>query len=458
MTHQIQKQILDVTFHAPESAASVLQHRLSEWANGSLAAAVAQALDACTTAEEHLYLEELTIEIKTVSLDNFEHELPHQIAQALTRAIKDKLAQTQGAKAILKTSNQSTMEALGYFLQTGLLPWAYRIPTGQTWEQTIREAFLHEPALMKSVLLPLLQNVTVRERLITQFSQSFLEEILAYFHTQSIAQVKLFFETLFAVNNGGISVDIHLIIRQIWNDLWEKVAESQALEINEVIQKNWQNQDRSTRNILEKAIVPLAKQDAVYWGTLLTQLQSQKYKSNLSRTSDKDTTPLEVDEIYLPHAGLVLLHPFLPRFFEGILCAADDELVWVEKAALSLHFLATGQSEAPEYELAVAKVLCGIPLGQTLPKAVAWQQQDTEEAEALLGAIIKYWPVLKDSSIDILRAEFLQRAGKLSRRADGWLLQVEKRDFDIYLLAELPWSFSTIKLPWMKEFLWVEWI
>ena len=143
--------------------------------------------------------------------------------------------------------------------------------------------------------------------------------------------------------------------------------------------------------------------------------------------------------------------------WEGINCVSDDTLIWPEKAALSLHFLATGRAEAAEYELPLAKVFCGVSLEMPLDLSTLWTVQDTEEAEALLGAVIKYWPVLKDSSIDLLRAEFLQRVGKLSRRHDGWLLQVERRDFD-FLLEQIPWSFSTIKLPWMTEILFVEWV
>jgi hypothetical protein len=154
--------------------------------------------------------------------------------------------------------------------------------------------------------------------------------------------------------------------------------------------------------------------------------------------------------------GIVILYPFLERFFEGILCTADKQLVSIDKAALALHFLATGQVQTLEYESTLVKILCGIPLTQMLPLTADWSTQDTEEAETLLHAVVTYWAALKNTSIGLLRTEFLQRNGKLSQYQDGWLLQVEWRDFD-FLLDQLPWSFATIKLPWMKEFLHVEW-
>jgi hypothetical protein len=50
----------------------------------------------------------------------------------------------------------------------------------------------------------------------------------------------------------------------------------------------------------------------------------------------------------------------------------------------------------------------------------------------------------------------LQRAGKLSRVDDGWLLQIEQKGVDV-LLSYLPWGIGLIKLPWMTELLYVEW-
>jgi len=472
MNHQIQKQILDVTLHVPESEAFGWQHRLSEWANGPLATALARALDACAPAEEHWQIEELTIELNAVNLDNFEDEILHKIAQALEQAIKEKLhhAQQTPTQAVgLKNIHQNTAEAFVYFLQTGLLPWAYRLPTDQTWEQAILQTFYQEPVSIKTALFSLLKNAQVRERLIAQFSQSFLEEIVATFGSQSKTQLKLFFDIWLEPHDPSTASAVEGSAKEIWNDIWNYIAVQDKIVLDKIIQQYYQKQGDSKRQRIEKVIAQLAQREKGNWTTLLTELQTVNPKSEtldapaLAQQTIPSTQPNnialhDIKEIYVQCAGLVLLHPFLPRFFEGILCTSDDELVWHEKAALSLHFLATGQSEAAEYELTTAKILCGIPIHQTLPKAVTWQPQDTEEAEALLAAVIKYWPVLKDSSIDLLRAEFLQRAGKLSRRADGWLLQVEKRDFDFYLLTELPWSFSTIKLPWMKEFLWVEWV
>jgi hypothetical protein len=70
--------------------------------------------------------------------------------------------------------------------------------------------------------------------------------------------------------------------------------------------------------------------------------------------------------------------------------------------------------------------------------------------------MISHWSAIGNTSVQGLRQTFLQREGYLSRKEDGWHLQVPKRTFDM-LLDKLPWSISTIRLPWMETILWVEW-
>jgi hypothetical protein len=112
---------------------------------------------------------------------------------------------------------------------------------------------------------------------------------------------------------------------------------------------------------------------------------------------------------------------------------------------------------APEYALILPKILCNIPLLAPVETSLGLTDAETEEALALLEAVIGHWDVLRNTSPDGLRGAFLLRPGKVSRRDDGdWLLQVESNSVDI-LLNQLPWGISMIKLPWMDMMLWVEW-
>jgi hypothetical protein len=163
------------------------------------------------------------------------------------------------------------------------------------------------------------------------------------------------------------------------------------------------------------------------------------------------------DTLSIDTAGLVLLHPFLARFFTGLGIAGEDAIARPERAVALLHFLATGRERAEEHELILEKLLCGIPIAVPVEPVEALTADEIEESAALLHAVIGHWSVLKDTGIDALRGAFLVRPGLLSWRGDGeWLLRVEPRGIDV-LLDRLPWAISMIRLPWMRQMVHVEW-
>ena len=61
-----------------------------------------------------------------------------------------------------------------------------------------------------------------------------------------------------------------------------------------------------------------------------------------------------------------------------------------------------------------------------------------------------------NTSVAGFRESFLQREGRLHLQNDAWQLLVEPRSFDM-LLDQIPWSFATIKHPWMERVVYVEW-
>jgi len=165
---------------------------------------------------------------------------------------------------------------------------------------------------------------------------------------------------------------------------------------------------------------------------------------------------------FLVHqAGLVLLHPFILRFFEstGIIEKGDIQLSLfsLARAAALLHFLATGREEVYEYEIGFIKILLGMHPESPLPVCEGLVKScDKEEAESLLQSVITHWSALKNTSVRGLRSSFLQRQALLREDENGWKLRVERAPFDV-LLDQLPWSISIVKLPWMKKTLYIEW-
>lgn len=166
----------------------------------------------------------------------------------------------------------------------------------------------------------------------------------------------------------------------------------------------------------------------------------------------------------LRSAGLVLLHPFLPRLFAALGWIAAAHPVGqpfppasLARAASLLHWLATGRDEVCEFELGTAKLLLGLSPDAALPVGGGLLgTAEREEGEALLAAVVEHWSALGKTSIDGLRLAFLQRSGLLYPAADGWLLRPQDESYDM-LLERLPWGLSVIRLAWMPWLLHTDW-
>lgn len=159
-------------------------------------------------------------------------------------------------------------------------------------------------------------------------------------------------------------------------------------------------------------------------------------------------------------AGLCLLWPFLPRFFArlGLL---DDRSAFAapaqqHRAVLLLHHLATGETTAPDFALALPKVLCGLPPHAPHDALEPVTETEAGEAGLLLDAVIAHAGCFGDISPDGLRGSFLMRDGILTTRDGAWLLRVERLTADA-VLARLPWTTEWVRQPWMQAAMRVEW-
>ena len=166
--------------------------------------------------------------------------------------------------------------------------------------------------------------------------------------------------------------------------------------------------------------------------------------------------------LVVPAAGLVLLHPYLPRLLDatGLYPAGSKGPIpdpALPRAAALLHWLASGRDVVHEFELPFIKLLLGrapdAPLSHAPPTL---SDKECDEAGALLDAVLAHWQALRGTSTDGLRTSFLQRRGWIDKRDDAWLLRVEPESFDM-LLGLLPWGLGLVRLPWMTQPLFTEW-
>lgn len=167
----------------------------------------------------------------------------------------------------------------------------------------------------------------------------------------------------------------------------------------------------------------------------------------------------DADAIYLDNAGLVILWPFLARFFERLGFLEEtrfrDEATR-QRGVMLLQYLASGDAAPPEYLLALNKLLCGMALDEVFELEEPLTDGETTECEHLLEAVIAQVPVLNNMSVQGFRGSFLLRAGLLEIRDGAWLLRVERETHDL-VLDRFPWGFQWVKLPWMDAPLQVDW-
>lgn len=169
---------------------------------------------------------------------------------------------------------------------------------------------------------------------------------------------------------------------------------------------------------------------------------------------------VELDQLYVEDAGLVILWPFLERFFSR-LSLIDEKRGFIHESAQMqaialLEQLAFEEFDPPEFRVPLAKLLCGLPLEAHFALELPLSPEQLAECDNLLSAIIDHATILRDINIAKFRESFLKRPGALSTRDGTWLLQVERNSYDL-VLERFPWVWSWVKLPWMPDPLRVEW-
>jgi hypothetical protein len=168
---------------------------------------------------------------------------------------------------------------------------------------------------------------------------------------------------------------------------------------------------------------------------------------------------MEEDAIYLAGAGAILVHPFLEQLFRERGLLEGRRFRGLEARDRAVHFIGSitfGHVDAPEYDLVLAKVLCGVAVDEPL-EPVPLEDDDLAACDAVVRAVLDHWTALRSSSPDWLREQFFRREGKLARVDSGYRLTIERRAQDV-LLARLPWGCGVVAPPWLTERVFVHWL
>lgn len=383
---------------------------------------------------------------------------------------------TEGRQTVKRSISGHAFQQWIFYMQKGYLPWSLTQVNAQWYDQVMEE--LATDYTSTAVLRREIQeNEAFLLRIIRQHPLSFLIKLLEILTAEKQSQLFTAVHQLHdRLSDWSIpgqksksSKKIAALIRvfqqryeEIWTEILRISTETNGTTLFAVFESRIQEMIKATElgktdvtsgtNLLE-AIYNKSYQSFQEEGGTLEEKEENKSVEDILRDAIGD------EGVFTTHAGLVLIHPFLNSLFQLLGLLQEKRFFQVsaqEKAIYLLHYLATGQNKAEEYELLMPKILCAYPIDQPIPAQIKLSEEEMEEADTLLKAAIASWDILKNTSPAGLREGFLQRSGKLQVRDGKIGLQVEKAAIDA-LLDYLPWNLSIIKLPWLREVVQVEW-
>lgn len=388
----------------------------------------------------------------------------------------------------------SEIDAFIFFLQQGHLPWWH--PDAPVWDQKWLEKLTNKEWKDVYHFLSQLDDEAFHKpkilRLVFQFSDNFLANLLKGLQLQEpVEKGWVWVERLYAAmrkvaavhsQNESALPSISVIRRQFWEKwILYAVGRSNRPTLATLVANS--NRSSATTFLLLGKTEGRELLDSVpqFWQeefiSLIQQRQPYKNQINVKDRSNKEVEPPKplpsppktdhdreslsdkTDFVLVPGAGVVLLHPFLPRLFE--ICNWVDKHQFLDgeaqiRAIYALYYLATGEEDGPEFMMMIPKVLCGVPLEFPLEQPFRLTDAEKAACDEMLLQVIKHWTALRKTSPAGLRHTFLGRQGTLLMTEQGWNLEIQRKTEDI-LLNRLPWGFSLVKFPWMHRLLSVTW-
>ena len=377
-------------------------------------------------------------------------------------------------------AEQALLDSFLYTLVHGRMPWWYRPDADENLERRLRSLLGSNSSLYGNRPLAdfclelsrtLDQSYVARERLFRRYPSDMLALLMgacAPDRAAEVAAAVAAIDAMLATEHvlAPLRSRLHVALRRVLIDVLAapqsmKKVSSGALE-SELLRRAVSHSSGSftvqERMCMAAAFaLPQPPEQGIVAERHREQEGTRQYEGQFRDDHvPPDADVLGTEGLVIDNAGVVLLHPFLPRFFNELMVAKDDILIDVSRAALLVHHLVTGANDADEHQLVFAKVLCGVPIETVLEPTPPIQPDEVSEASALLTSAIAHWEALRSTSPDELRGSFLTRSGRLDFNDGQWLLRMEHRSYDI-LLDHLPWGLTHVKLPWMRAMMRVEW-
>lgn len=502
--HRIRRQILDLELPR-EAGAVALQRRVGRVFQEQVLPQLDALFDRIAPPDRYIRIEQLEIDMGVINEDYWEQQFIEQCVRQIVRQVTEATFDPGTAEHphVESLSPEArALEALRYFLEAGALPWYARNMALKTVEELVLHHINTDPAAFSRDLLPLLkQNATVRQRLCWQFSPAFVAAVIETALGLAPGWMSQAEQILQSVRGRKMNGPERLAFYRVLLDATPAQGIQQQLpEAPWVTRLFYQSQSGAPETKApsgagsslgvsdgeapdtaggmelpaeaDPRVAEAHAPDQTGWQTPQNQplpetdwvpghAQSVPPPPAQKNAGERPRRAPEAETLYIDHAGLVLLAVYLPPFFETLALTADKAFAGLEqqyRAVHLLHYLATGLENPEEPVLVLPKILCGIDIETPVPAEVPLLETEKTECNQLLEAVIRNWPVLKNTSPDGLRSGFLQRMGQLNRTESGmgWLLRPERLGQDL-LLDRLPWTYSVVRLPWMASMVQVEW-
>lgn len=449
----IEKVVVEVQTTNMETA-NYVKNNISSFLQENVFPQLEVLLDDYKNSDKTMRIDSLLLNIVPAvgfNLDDIGAKIIHQFSLELNKKVELSRMEegneftTNGVDVL--SIQQKQKEMFLFFLENGYLPWSGKkedivmLVQFDSWLKAL------DDTVFTSTLFTLLnQNKIAFDRFLVQFTP---EVIFSFLFSASS-------DKSFPATTKQLADSIKRVIS---NRNKERIIEFHDKLIG-FLQKNNLFLVDVKRELLEVTAEAFEK-------GLETSYLKKSTSGVIDSLSEKDSKQFEDEpffetrknEIAIQNAGLILLHPFLKRFFEklGIL----DEKGGIKKSDLqvavqSLHYMATGTEEFFEANLVFEKFLCGVPLKMPIERDSLLTDMIKDESQLLLTEVVKHWPALKNTSPEGLRQLFIQHNGKLVQEKSNYKLIIERKAQDI-LLDQLNWNISIIKLPWRKELITVEW-
>ncbi|NQD38307.1 hypothetical protein HPT27_14865 [Permianibacter sp. IMCC34836] len=503
LSHRIRRQRWSVQVGSADQAMG-WREQLSQ-SYGSLLPAFEQALDAIDVGDRHVHIPRLQLQVRVNSVAQLAEQLPLLLAQALADELPHLTITSEATVRDTDAPALAELEPWLHYLRAGSLPWF----CAHADHEQLRLA-VPTPTRQRQLLLVALADAMTEPEILLRFwrwlqplpDADWRAEINSLIAERLPAQADLMNALVAlamavpAMNRYQRLQVLTLSLLRLWQNLTMPEAVRQALismstqdvtpeRVTEMRSglMSWLAHCADMRSLPEadaalgvdinvnanSNAMPLPVVTASANTTHALQQKALQPHLQLLQAAvaqpvfpaELNTTTAAATTVTVAHAGLVLVHPFLPQLFLSTGIVADRKagipLPELPRAAALLHFLATGGEQLAEYELGFIKALLGLAVDAPLPVAEGLlTAADKAEAEALLQAVVQHWPALKNTSVTGLRVSFLQRHGLLRAEADGWRVHIEREAFDV-LLDFLPWGIGVIKLPWMSDAIHTAW-